>query len=251
MADKKSASKSGPSEAPSKQAEPPLPGRARYRLTGPELPAKVRHAGIMATSPVINATAVMQPLQKNLAGADATNESLILAVADQVERVQAGDMGEIEAMLISQAVGLQTQWASLSRRASSQEYLPQFQAYMTLALKAQAQSRATLQALIEMKQPRNAPTFVQQANITHGHQQVNNSIGGAPLAHAQEMPTAPNKLLEATHEEPGLLELGRIADPLAGALLDQGGKPALCTVRGDVSGRSGPDRRSVLGEGRD
>ena len=181
------------------QAEPPRPGRARYRLLGPELPAEVRHAGTMAVSPVFNATGVMHPLQKNLAGDDATNESLMLGLADQVERVQAGDLSEIEAMLVSQAVGLQTQWASLSRRASTQEYLPQYQAYMSLALKAQAQSRATLQALIEMKQPRHAPTFIKQANVAHGPQQVNNDgqTTAEPLAHAEENQRPQSKLLEA------------------------------------------------------
>ena len=44
---------------------------------------------------------------------------------------------------------------------------------MQLALKAQNQSRATLQALVQLKQPTQT-TFVKQANITQGHLQVNN-----------------------------------------------------------------------------
>jgi hypothetical protein len=44
---------------------------------------------------------------------------------------------------------------------------------MQLALKAQNQSRATLQALVQLKQPSQI-TFVKQANIAQGHQQVNN-----------------------------------------------------------------------------
>jgi hypothetical protein len=44
---------------------------------------------------------------------------------------------------------------------------------MRFALKAQNQSRATLQALIQLKQP-SQTTFVRQANIAQGHQQVNN-----------------------------------------------------------------------------
>jgi hypothetical protein len=47
------------------------------------------------------------------------------------------------------------------------------QALMSLAFKAQNQSRATLQALIQLKQP-SQTTFVRQANIAQGHQQVNN-----------------------------------------------------------------------------
>jgi hypothetical protein len=44
---------------------------------------------------------------------------------------------------------------------------------MRFALKAQNQCRATLQALVQLKQP-SQTTFVRQANIAQGHQQVNN-----------------------------------------------------------------------------
>ena len=74
---------------------------------------------------------------------------------------------------------------------------------MVLALKAQAQSRATISALVDLKYPKQAATFVKQANISNGHQQVNN---GANLEqHAQthasagDFQTAPNKLLEVDH----------------------------------------------------
>jgi hypothetical protein len=51
--------------------------------------------------------------------------------------------------------------------------MPPTQALMSLAFKAQNQSRATLQELVDFKQPRK-PTVVKQANISQGHQQVNN-----------------------------------------------------------------------------
>jgi iron only hydrogenase large subunit-like protein len=51
--------------------------------------------------------------------------------------------------------------------------MPPTQALMNLAFKAQNQSRLTLQALLGLKQPKRS-TFVKQANIAHGHQQVNN-----------------------------------------------------------------------------
>ena len=44
---------------------------------------------------------------------------------------------------------------------------------MRFALKAQNQCRATLQALVQLKQPSHT-TFVKQANVAQGHQQVNN-----------------------------------------------------------------------------
>jgi len=65
---------------------------------------------------------------------------------------------------------------------------------MGMALKAQAQSRATISALVDLKYPRQA-TFVKQANIANGPQQVNNAT------HAGEIQPPQNKLLEdASHE---------------------------------------------------
>ncbi|MDO8714252.1 MAG: hypothetical protein Q7K13_07230, partial [Polynucleobacter sp.] len=82
-----------------------------------------------------------------------------------------------------------------------------------LALKAQAQSRATITALVDLKNPRQA-TYVKQANIAHGAQQINNGntqnlstqAGTQQTAHyahthapAREIETQQNKLLEAEH----------------------------------------------------
>ena len=56
----------------------------------------------------------------------------------------------------------------------------QFQTHFNFALKAQNQFRATLQALIQLKQP-NQTAFIKQANIAHGHQQVNNPLENNPI----------------------------------------------------------------------
>lgn len=147
-----------------------------------------------------NAAAVVQPFQRNLIGEEVTAEALIAELRDRLATMQAGDMTHVESMLLSQATALQTIFASLARRTAGQEYLKNYQTFLTLALKAQAQSRATLEALIELKLPRHPPTFVKQANIAHGPQQVNN--GGAPAtppARPEQAQDAPNKLLEANH----------------------------------------------------
>jgi hypothetical protein len=92
------------------------------------------------------------------------------------ERAQAvidGDLSQAEAMLINQAHSLQAMFANLAERAQKQTYLPQVQCLMGLALKAQAQCRATLQTLVEVKFPKST-AFIRQANIAH-QQQVNNS----------------------------------------------------------------------------
>jgi hypothetical protein len=122
---------------------------------------------------------------------------------DRVTEVQAGDMKPIEAMLFSQALTLQTIFTNLARRAATQEYLKQFETHLVLALKAQAQCRATLTALAEIKNPRPV-SFVKQANIANGPQQVNN--GGAnseqyahARTHAGKTEAAQNELLEHQH----------------------------------------------------
>lgn len=116
------------------------------------------------------------------------------ALRDKITIIQNGDMKPIEAMLIGQAQALQTMFVSLGRQAASKTSLPQYTAFMNLALKAQAQSRATIQALTELKYPKQV-AFVKQANISHGHQQVNNATSTHAPAHAKEIEHQPNELL--------------------------------------------------------
>jgi len=105
----------------------------------------------------------------------------LMEVADQLaEDARAaidGDLSGAEAMLTNQAHALQAIFVHLAERAKSQTYIPQIQCLMGLALRAQAQCRATLQTLVEVKFPKSA-TFIRQANIAH-QQQVNNSPGHA------------------------------------------------------------------------
>ena len=108
-------------------------------------------------------------------------------------------MTSIEAMLVAQANSLQTMFVSLRRKAVNSSMLPQYTAFMNLALKAQSQSRATIQALTELKYPKQA-TFVKQANIANGHQQINNGQASnetstrAP-ARTKKIEHQPNELL--------------------------------------------------------
>ena len=134
------------------------------------------------------------------------------ALSDKITTIQNGDMQAIEAMLIGQAQALQTMFVSLGRQAASKTSLPQYTAFMNLALKAQSQSRATIQALVELKYPKQA-TFVKQANISSGHQQVNNATNTHAPAHAKENQHSQNKLLEAQHNE--WLDDGKTATPSA------------------------------------
>ena len=124
---------------------------------------------------------------------------LIKDMRECVTKVQAGDMRSVEAMLYGQAMTLQTIFTSLARKAQAQEYLKQFQVNLSLALKAQAQCRSTLEALAEIKNPRPV-SFVKQANIANGPQQVNNgSTQTGTHAHAEKSTGTKNELLEHQH----------------------------------------------------
>lgn len=134
---------------------------------------------------------------------EADLSELVRDLQARAEKVQGGDLRQLEAMLFGQAMVLQTAFTNLSRRASSAEYLKQFSVYMGLALKAQAQARSTLEALAEIRNPRPV-MFAKQANVTSGNQQINNGTmpDGREIragSHAEENPSLQNELLEQQH----------------------------------------------------
>ena len=101
----------------------------------------------------------------------------------QAAAVHAGDLRRAESMLMGQATGLQSLFSSLVNRAHGAELLSQFETYMRMALKAQSQCRATLETLVNIKNP--PVVYARQANIAHGPQQVNNG----PRAENYSAPT--------------------------------------------------------------
>ena len=162
----------------------------------------------LALMPSLNGVTVMQAYQGNVMGKDVDVNLMVERLRDTFTEVKGGDLHTMEAMLISQATALQTIFTSLARRAQDQQLQKHFESFLRLALKAQAQSRATISALVDLKNPRQA-TFVKQANIAHGPQQVNNGAGADGSAHvhghahAEKSATEQNKLLEADHGQPG------------------------------------------------
>ena len=151
----------------------------------------------LAMSSEIQSAAVMQSYQKNVMGSDVDFEVLVKGIMDTCTQVNGGNLQTMEAMLVSQATALQTIFTDLARKAQAQTYQKQFEVYLGLALKAQAQSRATISALVDLKYPRQS-TFVKQANIAHGPQQVNNEVmpSGTSASHGKKQKTEQNKLLE-------------------------------------------------------
>lgn len=119
---------------------------------------------------------------------------LIRALGEQVEAVDKKDLARGEAMLTAQAHTLDTLFNYLSRKAMRSEYLSQFEGYLKLALRSQAQCRSTWEAISAIQNPPLAG-YVKQANVAHGHQQVNNA------SRAGEHEYSPDGLLEKTEHE--------------------------------------------------
>jgi len=160
---------------------------------------RLQQKASVALSPTMNGAAIVEAFAKAPFGAiDAL--AAISSLNEQLEEIQRGDMSGPEAMLYAQATALQSIFVAYARRACAQEYQRNLEAFMSLALKAQAQCRATLEALNEMKFPKSA-TFVKQANIAN-QQQINN---GTP-ARAEKTSISTTELLtEAKH---ATLDLG-------------------------------------------
>ena len=154
---------------------------------------KIVHTATVTLMPSANAAAIVAEYAK------AFGEQDVQALMDQLrtkfEQVENGDLQYCEAMLVGQAHALQAIFMNLARRAVHQEYLKQWEAYLRMALKAQNQSRMTLETLATIKNP--PVVFAKQANIANGHQQINN---GTPApTHAGKTINQPNELLEVQH----------------------------------------------------
>lgn len=134
-----------------------------------------------ALMPSVNGAVVIEAFQGNLMGKDTDLSEVVDGLRKTFKEIKDGDLHNLEAMLLGQATALQSIFTSLAKRASHQEQMTHYQTFLGLALKAQAQSRATISALVDLKYPRQA-TFVKQANIAHGPQQVNNGAASDGLS---------------------------------------------------------------------
>lgn len=151
------------------------------------------------SQPETSAASVIESWQKDTHDVNA----LATELGKQVEAVNSGDLRRAEGLLIAQAHTLDNIFANLARRATNQQYLPQWEAYMRMAMKAQNQCRMTLETLASIKNP--PVVFARQANINNGGQQQVNNGSAVPTpgqpTHAPETAIEPSKLLEAPNGE--------------------------------------------------
>lgn len=147
----------------------------------------------LATAPTAKAAQTIAGYSSGFGELSLTD--LIAALVDQTNPAKQSQDKRAEAMLAAQAHTLDSIFNWLARSALKSEYFSQFEAYLKLSLRAQSQCRATWEAVSAIQNPPMA-SYVRQANISHGHQQVNN------CHRASENRKAPNKLMEHAEHEP-------------------------------------------------
>ena len=135
-------------------------------------------------------------------------KDLVTELKKSGDEVVAGNLGGIERMLVRQAITLDAIFNQMAIKSSKQEYLKQMETFMRLAMKAQAQARATAEALALLKNPQ---PYIRQANIANGPQQVNNGV-----SHAQEIKPVQNELLEDASHGSTELDTRATATPARG-----------------------------------
>jgi hypothetical protein len=132
---------------------------------------RLKNNAQLSTSPSGNATAVIKSFCNTFGEQD--SQAIFSTLATSLKKSLDGDSKTIETMLIAQAHSLQSIFSMLAQQATAQKSTSKMETYLRLALKAQTQCRTTLEAVSNLKKP--SAIYANQANISHGHQQVNNS----------------------------------------------------------------------------
>jgi len=176
----------------------PTKTRDPNQLTVPKKPDEDQATAIARTvlRPTVQAAGTLQEYGKSFG--DLGLSGLLDSLNEQTKAVIDCDLKRGEAMLTAQAHTLDAIFNNLAWRAARNmgEYIQACETYLKLALRAQAQCRATWEALATIKNPPMVG-YVKQANIAQGHQQVNNAPPTASEAtHARKNENLQNKLLE-------------------------------------------------------
>lgn len=177
-------------------------GAARKELAPEQQLAEAVAAGIVGITVTVSEWA--SPLSECGIDPGVLHNSLIA----ESRRPAHGDFAGAEAMLMAQAIATNTMFVSLARQSRETTHFEQFDRLLRLALKAQGQSRASIETLAMMK---HQPLFAKQANISSGPQQVNNGIVTRSLKETEQQ-ISPNKLLEAHGERMVISETSETAD---------------------------------------
>jgi hypothetical protein len=130
-------------------------------------------------------------------GAQQDLQPLVSELAQQSAEIKAGRLDRMEEMLSAQAHTLDAIFNRLALDAAGRlvDAPAMADTLLRLALKAQSQCRATIEAVAMIQNPPSV-AFVRQANIANGPQQVINEVAARP----RETARPPTELLEKPHE---------------------------------------------------
>lgn len=150
------------------------------------------------------------------------------------DKAAIGDMAVVSRMLVSQAITLDSMFTELARRGAVNmgEYPDAAERYLRLAMKAQGNSRATLEALAKIHQPREQ--VVRHVHVNEGGQAVI-----AENFHAyrgQENTDASGQVHEQGEGCPSLPSPNACGNSVP--VTSPAGKEALQAARGSLHGRA-------------
>lgn len=157
--------------ATSKPKEPP---KDTLQIKSEPGKSDERSLADVALDPAAHALCLAEPFNRGSFGKRGTTETFAVLL-DHIKAAKSGDLSHYQAILASQAISLDSMFLELSRRATCNmgEYLGAVETYLRLALKAQAQSRATIEALDRLANGR-------EQTVKHVH--VDNRGGQAVIA---------------------------------------------------------------------
>ncbi|WP_394730731.1 hypothetical protein [Altererythrobacter sp. GH1-8] len=156
-------------------------------LAADALKPDIRHGSTIAT--------MLGPEKTEKERGELSTIELGLSLKEIDDRAAAGDLEFASRILTSQAVTLDTIFTEMARRMARNcdSYLGAMETYARLAMKAQSQSRSTLEALAKLHQPREQT--VRHVHVNEGGRaiiadQFNNHTGGQRNEETAEQPHA-------------------------------------------------------------
>ena len=172
----------------------PKPRKAIPCTVSPDPDETGRNYARLITAPEVAAYRITMACEPSDLSEQVDAPGMLAMLKHQAEAFSSGEMQHAEAMLSAQATALQTLFARLTERAMGQTQMQHIEGFMRLALRAQSQSRATLETLATIRNP--PIVYARQANVTTGPQQINN--GAAAPSRAQKIEGEQNELLESS-----------------------------------------------------
>jgi Tfp pilus assembly protein PilV len=123
----------------------------------------------LLTSPEFASYRVIARMQPSELYQEMDVPTLLETLRAHAKAVKNGNADALEASLVGQSEALQALFVRLTELAMQQNRVSNLSALMKLALRAQSQFRATVEAIGQIKKP----PIVYQANFTTGTQQIN------------------------------------------------------------------------------